>query len=139
MQDTTTFNYNSHYATLNLGPIGRFKKGKTQGIYCHTAMVYTIHGTPLGIIFQKFWTRRVRAKAYQARRESRHKLIPISTKENFRWAQGVEAAYHAQQETQRRIIVVGDNESDINDVIRLALERKTGFVIRTDHARACIE
>lgn len=139
VQDTTSFNYQAHPATSNLGIIGKFKQYKARGIYCHSAMIYTTHGTPLGLLFQKFWSRKLKSRKEKIRFKKHIRTMSIDKKESFRWVQGLEAANFAQQIIHKRIIIVADNESDMNEVYRRALEYQIGFIIRTDYVRTCDE
>ena len=141
VQDTTSFNYQAHPATSGLGIIGQFKIGKrvTRGIFCHSAMIYTAHGTPLGLLFQKFWFRNIPNKKERIRRKKERRTGSIERRGSFRWVQGLEGAHLAQQMTQKHIILLADNEGDINEIFRRAIEYQVGFIIRTDRARTCVE
>lgn len=139
VQDTTSISYQSHPATKNLGMIGYKKTGRSRGIQCHTGMIYTIHGTPLGIVFQKFWLRKCRIGKASFKHKRKKVRIPIKLKESIRWLQVIETAHAIQQQVGKAITVVQDREGDINEGFRLALDLKVKFITRLKNDRKCIE
>lgn len=140
VQDSTSFNFRHHPATLNLGPIGNYShKDLSRGIWCHVAMVYTVHGTPLGILMQKFWIRKKKTKSQRSIGKNKLQRRPITKKESFRWLQGFDFTWTVQQQTQKRMITVTDAEGDIGELLGLAIDRNAGFIIRTDDLRTCVE
>ena len=107
-QDTTYFNFSSHVATKDLGPIG---SGPEQGFLLHSALALTTGGVPLGLVAQIAWARDPETRGKSARR----KQLPIEEKESYRWIQiQQQIATHVPDGTQT--VLMGDRESDIYDL-----------------------
>jgi Transposase DNA-binding/Transposase Tn5 dimerisation domain len=140
VQDSTSLNYHSHPATLGLGDIAN-SSGKrcSEGIQCHSGMIYTVHGTPLGLTFQKFWLRKNKEGEERIKYRRGKYRIPFEKKESFRWLEGIRVAHLLQQQVKKHIIVVQDREGAINQVIEAALNFKIGFICRVKNQRTCIE
>ena len=56
VQDTTSFNYDTHADMEGLGPINKRVDG-AQGILLHDTMAYTTEGTALGLVDIQVWAR----------------------------------------------------------------------------------
>ena len=78
VQDTTSFNYDTHADMEGLGPINTHVDG-AQGILLHDTMAYTTEGTALGLVDVQVWARDPREFGKSATRYQR----PIEQKESF--------------------------------------------------------
>ena len=56
VQDTTSFNYDTHADMEGLGPINKHVDG-AQGILLHDTMAYTPEGTAMGLVDIQVWAR----------------------------------------------------------------------------------
>jgi hypothetical protein len=139
VQDSSSFNYNSHRATSNLGSLGSVHGvHRARGIHCHSGLLYTTHGTPLGIVFQKFWLRKNRRGQAEVRASQKRRSLSIKRKESFRWLQVIQVANSIQKNTNRHVIVVSDREGAINEAFRFAIDSETKFIARVGDMRTCI-
>ena len=87
VQDTTSFNYDTHADMEGLGPINTHVDG-AQGILLHDTMAYTTEGTALGLVDVQVWARDPREFGKSATRYQR----PIEQKESFKWLKSFRAA-----------------------------------------------
>ena len=78
VQDTTSFNYDTHADMEGLGPINTHVDG-AQGILLHDTMAYTTEGTALGLVDVQVWARDPHEFGKSATRYQR----PIEQKESF--------------------------------------------------------
>ncbi|BDI33712.1 IS4 family transposase [Capsulimonas corticalis] len=130
-QDTSSYNYSTHYATEGLGPINDSKKA--MGIHQHSALAMTPDRLPLGVVEAHFWARPLEKQAAAQRRKK-----PIEEKESHRWlrtAKHVEQLFEPHLRQGGEVVVVADREADIFDL--LAQERASGLelIIRAAHPR----
>jgi hypothetical protein len=138
-QDSTAIFYGSHVATTHLGSLAKSKGTHIKGIFCHAGLIYTSHGTPLGLLLNKLWFRKARSGRAKIRHKKKRDTIPIEKKESFRWIQGIHSARLIQEQSQKKVIVVNDREGDINEFYKTALDLEVGFVVRVDKSRVCNE
>ena len=89
LQDTSYFVYTNHPKTKGLGKMS-LKKGKnvqkiySNGLMVHTCLAVTTEGLPLGLLDQKIFSRKLRAK--KVGKAKPHDRLPIEEKETFaRW------------------------------------------------------
>ena len=121
-QDTTYFNFSSHVATKDLGPIG---SGPEQGFLLHSALALTTGGVPLGLVAQIAWARDPETRGKSARR----KQLPIEEKESYRWIQiQQQIATHVPDGTQT--VLMGDRESDIYDLFIAPRDPQQQLLVR---------
>jgi hypothetical protein len=122
VQDTTLFNYTSKRRKIKLGPSCSFSD--FQGFFLHSCLAVSVQGVPFGIVGQKMWVRPKESK----NSKKTHKTRPIEDKESMRWvdmARQVSGSIPAST----KVVMVGDRESDIYEVIALSLE-SYDFLIR---------
>ena len=126
-QDTTTMNLSNK----KISGLGRIGMGDLQGFFTHSALAMTTKGLPLGLLYQKTYVRKTgtQTTAYK----KRYKQLPITEKETGKWVEVVETIAHQLQD--KRVIVIGDRESDIFDVFKTAQEQKIGMLVRTSKDR----
>src|SRR5208283_4668780 len=86
VNDTTSFNYDSHRATTGLGPI-RTRADKTFGLWLHSLIGFTTQGTPLGLLQAECWAR---DPARFGSRHQRHQQATLE-KESGKWLRSLTA------------------------------------------------
>ena len=130
VQDTTVLNYTMHPKTTGLGPMCRH--GETLGFFLHSCIGVTVKGIPFGVLGHRMWARSPESKDSR----TTHKKRPIEEKESVRW---VEVAREASNiiPASTKVVMVGDRESDIYEVIALKLEGHD-FLIRAAMNR-CVQ
>jgi hypothetical protein len=116
-QDTMTWSLNEHHATRGLGPIGSDRKSR--GMLVHSTMFVSPTGVPLGLVDQQVWARSL--KKYGSRTKARQK--PVEQKESNCWLKSM-AAVQEVLPADRKVVVIGDRESDIFDLF--AAPRRAG-------------
>jgi len=118
VQDSTSFNYDTHADMEGLGPINTRVDG-AQGILLHDTMAYTTEGTAVGLVDIQVWARDPREFGKRATRYQR----PIEQKESFKWLKSFRAAARLQRQlgAASTIVSVGDREADVYELFALAL------------------
>jgi hypothetical protein len=118
VQDTTSFNYDTHQDMEGLGPINTRVQG-AQGILLHDTMAYTTEGTALGLVDVQVWARDPQEFGKRATRYQR----PIEEKESVKWLRSFRAAARLQRQLGAATVVVsvGDREADVYELFALAL------------------
>jgi len=133
-QDTTTYSYSTHTATSGLGPIN--DSDKALGIHQHSALAMTEAGFPLGVVFAKFWTRPAAGVSRHNRRN-----VPTEEKESFKWieaADRVEALLAPYIAGGGRVVLAGDRESDVFDLLAKPRRPQMEILIRAAHPRTVV-
>jgi Domain of unknown function (DUF4338)/Transposase DNA-binding/Transposase Tn5 dimerisation domain len=118
VQDTTSFNYDTHADMEGLGPIGTRVEG-AQGILLHDTMAYTTDGTAMGLVDVQVWAR---DPGHFGKRVTRHQR-PIEQKESVKWLSSFRAAARLQRQlgAATTVVSVGDREADVYELFALAL------------------
>jgi hypothetical protein len=117
VQDTTSFNYDTHPDMEGLGPINTRVDG-AQGILMHDTMAYSAEGTAMGLVDIQVWARDPKEFGKSAKRYER----PISQKESYKWLKSFEAAARLQRQlgSATAVVSVGDREADVYELFLLA-------------------
>ena len=117
VQDTTSFNYDTHADMEGLGPINKRVDG-AQGILLHDTMAYSTEGTALGLVDIEVWARDPKQFGKRHLRYER----PIEQKESFKWLKSFQATARLQRQlgTATRVVSVGDREADVYELFLLA-------------------
>jgi hypothetical protein len=118
VQDTTSFNYDTHADMEGLGPINKHVDG-AQGILMHDTMAYTTEGTAMGLVDIQVWARDPKQFGKRVTRYQR----PVEQKESFKWLKSFQAAARLQRQlgAATTVVSVGDREADVYELFRLAL------------------
>ncbi len=118
VQDTTSFNYDTHADMAGLGPINTHVDG-AQGILLHDTMAYTTQGTAMGLVDIQVWARDPQQFGKRVTRYQR----PIEQKESFKWLKSFRAAARLQRQLGQAttVVSVGDREADVYELFLLAL------------------
>ena len=117
VQDTTSFNYDTHADMEGLGPISTRVDG-AQGILLHDTMAFSTEGTALGLVDIQVWARDPREFGKRATRYQR----AIEQKESFKWIKSFHAAARLQRQlgTATLVVSVGDREADVYELFARA-------------------
>ncbi len=117
VQDTTSFNYNTHAEMEGLGPINNHVDG-AQGILLHDTMAYTTEGTAMGLVDIQVWARDPQQFGKRATRAKR----PIEQKESYKWLKSFHGAARLQRQlgAATTVVSVGDREADVYELFWLA-------------------
>lgn len=134
VQDTTSFNYDTHAAMEGLGPIHTRVDG-AQGIVMHDTMAYTPEGTALGLVDIQVWARDPKEFGKRAQRHQR----PIEQKESYKWLKSFQGAARLQRQlgSATTVVSVGDREADIYELFLLAKSdpRHPKLLVRAERDR----
>ena len=125
LQDTSYFVYTNHPKTEGLGRIS-MKKGKNVdkiyscGLVMHTCLAVTAEGTPLGLLDQAIFTRKLRPEKQRksAGGSQIQDVLPVEEKESYRWIEALGATTAVPAGTQ--VVTVCDRESDFYDFFKAA-------------------
>lgn len=117
VQDTTSFNYDTHPDMEGLGPINKRVDG-AQGILMHDTMAYSAAGTAMGLVDIQVWARDPKEFGKRAQRYER----AIEQKESYKWLKSFEAAARLQRQlgSTTTVVSVGDREADVYELFLLA-------------------
>jgi hypothetical protein len=118
VQDTTSFNYDTHRDMEGLGPINKHVDG-AQGILLHDTMAYSTEGTAMGLVDIQVWARDPKQFGKRVTRYER----PIEQKESYKWLRSFQGAARLQRQlgAATTVVSVGDREADVYELFRLAL------------------
>jgi hypothetical protein len=113
VQDTTSFNYDTHADMEGLGPITKQREG-AQGILMHDTMAFSTAGTPLGLVDIQVWARDPKQFGKRATRHER----PIEKKESYKWLKSFQGAARLQRQlgAASTVVSVGDREADVYEL-----------------------
>ncbi len=123
LEDTTSYNFSQHPATVGLGPL---ENESCRGFQAHSTLAVSEAGVPLGVIEQVVW-----ARSEEACRDRHHRAF--EDKESYKWVQALPDT--ATQAALPEAIVVSDRESPIDEFLDELLERGLGFVVRAMQGR----
>ena len=135
-QDTSYFLYSSHPSVQGMGRVNGFKSKstsktlKTSGIVMHTAFAMTSDGLPLGLLYQKIFTRDDSVETtYNSQLSGHNSQIPIEEKESFKWLEALEESHKYRTESTR-MVTICDREADIYDLFYRADELGASLLVR---------
>src|SRR3990172_6470304 len=117
VQDTTSFNYDTHADMEGLGPINTHVDG-AQGILLHDTMAYSTEGIAMGLLDIQVWARNPQQFGKSATRAQR----PIEQKESFKWLKSFQGAARLQRQlgAATTVVSVGDREADVYELFFFA-------------------
>lgn len=86
-----------------------------RGAFFHPLMAFDGDGIPLGLAWQKIWTRdSLNSHLSKKERSTKRTHTPIQEKESIRWIEGIRQAREvAQSSPETTCVCVGDSEADI--------------------------
>ena len=140
LQDTSYFVYTNHPKTEGLGKMS-LKKGKniakiySNGLVMHTCLAVTTEGTPLGLLDQKIFARKLRPEEQRKNAGGRQiqDVLPVEEKESYRWIEALEETAAATARTQ--VVTVCDRESDFYDFFKAAERINAPVLVRAAQNR----
>lgn len=134
VQDTTSFNYNTHQDMEGLGPINKHVDG-AQGILLHDTMAYSTEGMAMGLVDIQVWARDPKQFGKRVTRYQR----PIEQKESYKWLRSFQGAARLQRQlgAATTVVSVGDREADIYELFLLAQKDRSHpkLLIRAEQDR----
>jgi hypothetical protein len=140
VQDTTSIDL----TTKNLADkLGSLEQSTTRGFFYHPTMLVTPDNQVLGMVQNNIWTRDLETIKLTAKdKRERNRQRPIEEKESMRWILSYrEINEIAKQYPQKRVVSIGDRESDIFDLLRESTQDNASakIIIRATHDRKTIE
>lgn len=135
IQDTTSFDFHTHPATADLGPIGGGRDGKGgTGFFVHTTLAVSEAGVPLGVLWQQTWTRGQELVGQGGRRHR----VPLEARESYRWIEA-QAAVNELTPADTTVIHVADREADFFDFLAAERPANAQVLIRANGTRLFAE
>ena len=106
-----------------------------RGVFFHPLLAFNSHGLPLGVAWQKSWTRsKIKKKRTKKQRDDWHRKTPIERKESFRWLEGMRAAREVAEACPRTTCVcIGDSDADVYELFcesRSTSQGEVHFLVR---------
>jgi hypothetical protein len=130
VQDTTEVNLTAHGATDGLGYLSR---RHAHGLLVHHVLCVAADGAPLGLLEQTVWARPPEDLGKRRTRDSRL----TRQKESQRWLDGL-AAVQRHLAHAPCVVVVGDRESDLYDLLAAPRAAHVHLLVRTRDRRRCV-
>jgi hypothetical protein len=131
IQDTTSIDLTDHRSEKNLGHL---ESGSHRGIFLHPTIAVTTDKINLGIIGAEIWTRDIETKGKKQARKQKE----ISDKESNRWLKSyLMADKYANENLGKKVISIGDRESDIYEIFAAATKEssKAKILVRASQNR----
>lgn len=112
-----------------------------RGAFLHPLQAFDLHAIPLGMVWQKSWTRdELQTERTPAEKSKKRKATPIEEKESLRWVEGIRASREVAKACPATTCVcVGDSESDIYELFsesRATPENNLQLLVRACQTRA---
>lgn len=111
-----------------------------RGAFVHPLMAFGLDKVPLGMVWQKTWTREKLETTSRSERSKKRRLTPIEQKESIRWIEGIRAAREvAEACPDTTCVCVADSEADIYEVFSEPRRTAAGelhLLIRTCQKRS---
>jgi hypothetical protein len=127
-EDTSFINFSSHQKTTGLGKAFKVENKDIKGICIHSGLALSETGLPLGLVYNKLWTRK-KNKLTPHQREN----IPFQLKETYRWAECIKKG--SQYINSEEVIFICDREGDIHEVFETAMDCGVDLIVRNRHNR----
>jgi hypothetical protein len=127
VQDSTEFDFTSHKATADLGPLGQ---GFTRGLMGHSVLAVSPEGLPLGLLHLAVWARDPAQRGQKRARKQR----PTREKESQKWLDGL-AGTEAALPPEQPVLVVADREADVFAYLAAARRPNTDLLVRAGQPR----
>jgi hypothetical protein len=129
VQDTSHLDFGGREDLEGAGPIGT--GDRSLGLMMHTTLMVSPDKTPLGVAGIQIWARGPNEKG---KRKDRRKK-PVDDKESRKWLVGLDDA-EACTPHGKRLLVVGDRESDVYALFVAQRRETTDLLVRLNHNRA---
>lgn len=115
-QDTTFYNYSGHQSLSGLG----FIQGKIKGTLQHNVLAMDETGIPLGLLYQKNWTRGG---------------LNALENESDKWQEGLRAVNTALAGIDKKVVLVQDREADILNFFKAERGSNVDLLVRVFQPR----
>lgn len=115
-QDTTYYNYHGHESLSGLG----FIQGKLKGTLQHNVLAMDETGIPLGLLYQKNWTRGG---------------LNAFKNESDKWQEGLTAVNTTLAGLNKKVVLVQDREADIFSFFKAERENNIDLLVRVFQPR----
>lgn len=115
VQDTTEVDLTRpRQQVLGAGPMS---SGSQFGAFLHPLVAFHPTGVPLGVVWEKHWTRsEIDTASTPEEKRKKRQQTPIEDKESIRWIEGLRVAREvAETSPETQCILVCDSESDIHE------------------------
>ena len=139
VQDTTYLVYTSHPKTEGLGRLS-LKHGKnvkmiySTGLMMHTCLAVTPTGLPLGLLDQRFFSRKnCLLKTRTSKYAKPHDHLPVEQKESYRWMEALANTKKAMGNSE--VVAVADREADFYDLFRFSGQIGCPVLVRANADR----
>ncbi len=114
IQDTTELDYSGQ---SEKSASGYLNSESRLGLYLHAMIVTTPERVCLGAAKIDLWRRDKLKNQMTAAEKKAHNKLPIKEKESYRWIQGYQIACKtAEYFPEKRVVTIGDRESDIYEL-----------------------
>ncbi len=131
VQDTMVLNFTSHTACAGLGPIG--EGNGLMGLHQQNVLaVDPVRHRPLGLMYQRHYSRPPLAKGMRADR-SRRRAVPLEERESYWWIEAIAAI--GSPPPCVRWVHVGDRGEDLFGAYHEARKQHTDWLIRVAQDR----
>lgn len=140
IQDTTYYNYSQHPQTKGLcrltsNKLSHVDDHVTLGLVMHSTFIVGTDGLPLGIAYQKNYSR-PQAEAMDAKaKKYRYNHLPTDQKDSYRWVEALENTVENLKDIQSRVVTICDREGDIYDLLLRAKQLEAPFLVRANYNR----
>lgn len=126
VQDTTELDFTGKRADAKLNSLNYVAQ---KGFLAHNHCLFTSEGIGIGVFAQTLWGRP--ADALGKKKASR-KLRPIEEKESFRWLEQFDLLQETFAScTETMFIEIGDQESDIQEVLQARRHEHIHYILRS--------
>lgn len=134
VQDTMVLNFSSHKACVGLGPIGEGKG--LMGLHQQNVLaVDPIRRRPLGLMYQRHYSRTPRPKGWKANRNG-PRAVPLEERESHWWVAAIAAI--GSPPPGVCWVHVGDREEDLFVAYHEARKQHTDWLIRVSQDRCVV-
>ena len=137
IQDTVVLSYGNRPGTTGLDFCNRNLKSSSQskGLLLHGLLAINDKGLPLGIIHQRFISRKKFKGPRTSAMKEEEKRLPINKKESFRWVDCIEKSKKLDT-GDSEIIHIADREGDIYELYKECSKWQEKFLIRASVNRS---
>ena len=146
LHDTTELTYTNHPSIKDLNPGRKFtlrnpKKDGSKTIHydynliMHTSLALTTAGVPLGITALRIWDRDKLKDTTNLKRKINPTRVPIESKESYKWIENIDKSSSESLISSKKLVHIGDRDSDMFELFELCDKTDTNFVIRVAHNR----
>jgi len=101
----------------------------------HTSLALTTNGVPLGVTALKIWDRDKFKDTTSMKRKVNPTRVPIESKESYKWIENIDKSSSEASVSSKKLVHIGDRDSDMFELFELCDKTDTNFVIRVAHNR----